>query len=132
VPTVPPTMLEAYPAEEVTRVATVEREQDAPVYPQRQRKADVAGVVRVLVVVDAKGRPKMDTFRVLESPHEDFSRAVERAVRRWRFVPAERNGVAVAQVKPLAFDFGFGFRPSVLPDEEGVVVIRALDVMRIP
>lgn len=133
VPPLPGAMLDAYPSGEVTRVAVPKRGQRAPLYPQSQRDAAGEGVVRVVVVVQANGRPQMDTFRVLESPHPDFTRAVQRAVRRWRFIPAERDGIAVAQVKPLAFDFGIGERPSVLPDdEEGAVVIRALCVTRTP
>jgi TonB family protein len=133
VPPLPGAMLEAYPSDEVTRKAVLKRGQRAPRYPQAQRDARGEGIVRVLVVVQANGRPQMDTFRVLESSHPDFTRAVRNAVRHWRFVPAEREGVAVAQVKPLAFDFGIESRPTVLADdEEGGVVIRALCVPRTP
>ena len=133
VPALPGAMLDAYPREEVTRRAMPKLRQRAPLYPRAQRDAGREGVVRVLVVVQANGRTRMDTFRVLESPHPDFTRAVRNAVRRWRFIPAEREGIPVAQVTRLSFDFGIGSRPSVLADDEEVgVVIRALCVTPAP
>ncbi len=65
-----------------------------PGYPRVALRRGIEGLVLLRVDVDARGRPlavrvkKSAGFRPLDI-------AALRAVRRWRFVPAQRNGVAV-------------------------------------
>ena len=56
---------------------------------------DYAGAkVDVAFTVDAKGTPTGLT--VVSSPNATVAKAVTDAVKKWRFTPAQKNGVAVA------------------------------------
>ena len=67
-------------------------------YPPALRRRGVQGEVHFEVVVGRDGRPRMDTFLVLDSADPAFSDAVRQAVERWEFDPALRDGRAVAQM----------------------------------
>ncbi|HET8771606.1 MAG TPA: energy transducer TonB [Gemmatimonadaceae bacterium] len=54
-------------------------------------------VIRVEVMVDTLGKPDMTTFNVIESSHEWFTTGARRAIAKWTFTPAERNGCKVAR-----------------------------------
>jgi len=91
-----------------------------PRYPDRLRSAGRAGVARVRFVVDSEGRPVMSTFEVVESEDRLFSQAVRDAVAQSRYAPAERDGVAVAQVFDFAVDFGIGDAPPKIHDKNAM------------
>lgn len=64
-----------------------------PPYPAESRAAGEEGVVILRVLVEASGRPgSVGLSR--SSGHPRLDRAAQEAVRRWRFKPATRNGVA--------------------------------------
>lgn len=127
----PPAMLAAYLVDDVTTPARYLPHEEPPRYPDRLRRENKSGVVRALVVVDSTGRPDVSTFRVLESPHPDFTEAVRRAASQWRLAPAMRDGRAVAEVMPISVDFGFGGEPPRFgPDDGEGIVVRALGVVR--
>jgi protein TonB len=66
----------------------------APVYPPELLAAGVEGRVVLRVRVAASGRA-VDVSVHRSSGHEAFDRAALAAVRRWRFNPARRAGIAV-------------------------------------
>lgn len=112
VPDWPRTVLDAYPAEDVTRRATIKPTGfRAPRYPDGLRSAGRTGVVRARFVVDRQGRADMSTFQVLESDDYLFTRSVREAVARGEFVPAELNGAPVPQLFEMDVDFRFDNTP---------------------
>ncbi|WP_322521836.1 energy transducer TonB [Guyparkeria halophila] len=75
-----------------------------PVYPRAAQRLRQEGEVRLLVVVDADGRP-IDWSVERSSGHERLDRAAMEAVAKWRFEPATRGGNAVQGevIVPLRF-----------------------------
>lgn len=66
----------------------------SPEYPRSALRAGLSGEVLLRIEVGADGRP--DGISVLSSSrHRALDQAAIRAVRRWRFEPAMRDGVAV-------------------------------------
>ena len=61
-----------------------------PRYPAR--RAQVGGEVRIRFMVDAQGRPMMETFSVTTSPDPLLTTAVRNVVPRMRFEPARTEG----------------------------------------
>src|SRR5690606_40192886 len=49
-----------------------------PRYPEMLRSAGIAGQVLAEFVVGTDGRVEINTFRVIESDHEQFTQAVDR------------------------------------------------------
>jgi len=96
--TAPPTA--AFPPRPVAGLAT----NPPPTYPPDARARGEQGRVIVRVVVGADGLPQTVGLAV-SSGYPLLDRAALRAVRRWRFVPAERDGKPVAAVidVPIAF-----------------------------
>jgi TonB family protein len=56
-------------------------------------------------VVDSSGQVEPSTFGVLSSTHPLFARAVQEAIARARFVPAQARGVPVRQIVRMQFRF---------------------------
>lgn len=81
-----------------------------PVYPPGLARAGVAGRVVVAFVIDKEGRVTKPT--VLSATDKRFCDSTVEAVRKWQFVPASADGVAVRTVAVLPVTFGF------LTDEE--------------
>jgi protein TonB len=80
------------------------RNQLQPAYPPGKIRSDEEGVVEVRVLIGADGRVKQ--VQKISATDEAFYRATEeQALRRWRFLPATRDGVAVEswQVKTVRF-----------------------------
>jgi len=65
----------------------------SPSYPERARRARAAGVARAYVVVGPDG--KIHYSSVVRTPGEDFSAAIQKTLRKWRFQPAMCRGVPV-------------------------------------
>jgi TonB family protein len=76
-----------------------------PVYPDSLYEARIGGYVEVEFVVDASGRPRMETFGVVLATHERLGAAVRRAIEERRYSPAIMGGRAVAQVVHQPFTF---------------------------
>lgn len=74
-------------------------------YPDLLRRLNVQGKVIARFVVDANGRPDMNTFKVVKSDHELFTSAVKSTLAGMRFSPAEVGGRAVKQVVEVPFVF---------------------------
>jgi protein TonB len=72
-------------------------------YPVAARSAEIEGTVLVKVTVDEQGRV-VDAV-VLQSDSPLFDEAAVRVVRRWEFLPAERDGIPVRSTitVPLRF-----------------------------
>lgn len=78
-----------------------------PTYPARALRRGESGEVLLRIHVDARGVP--DRVEVAASSgSRDLDRAAQRAVQRWRFRPAMRDGTPVAGVVtvPINFDSG--------------------------
>lgn len=130
VPEWPPAVLEAYLAEDVTKPAAYKPGNRAPRYPDALRAAGRRGIVRAMCVVDTTGRAIPDTFRVIESDDEAFTKALEGWFETAQFIPAEREGVKVPQIFDIGADFGFGAETARLSGDH-VIVVRALSVYRV-
>lgn len=76
-----------------------------PQFPERLRADGIGGEVLVQFVVDERGAPMMDTFKVLRSTHALFTDAVRRAVGSTSFHPAETQGRKVKQLVQQPFVF---------------------------
>ena len=61
-----------------------------PSYPMRARRRGLEGYVEVSFIIQPDGRVDTDSLRVIDAdPANVFDRAVEEAVSRWRFPPAD-------------------------------------------
>jgi protein TonB len=80
------------------------RSNPPPRYPTRARVRHQEGTVRLLVRINPKGQPLSITVHE-SSGYRLLDRAARNAVRRWRFVPAKKNGEAVesATIVPVRF-----------------------------
>ncbi len=65
-----------------------------PGYPLELIRENVHGTVTLYAVIHADG--KVGDIRVLNSPDERLASYAEKALARWKFVPAEREGKPVA------------------------------------
>lgn len=86
------------------RDAQIKGEPVLPVYPARALAAKAGGAqVGVHLVIDAQGRvsdvqPSMVAVTIVPPEFaEDFEKAVEAAVRQWRFVPARAQYIETVQ-----------------------------------
>jgi TonB family protein len=75
-------------------LAPVATEKSDPGYPLELIRANVHGMVTLYAVIHADG--KVGDIRVLNSPDERLDSYAAKALARWKFVPAERAGKAVA------------------------------------
>ena len=64
-----------------------------PLYPDVLRQNRVSGFVDVVCVIGVDGKAK--DFDIISSSHTEFELPAIEALKRWRFQPAERNGVPV-------------------------------------
>ena len=78
-----------------------------PGYPDGLRKQKVEGEVVVQFLVDEAGRVDASTMKVVRSPHEQFSLAVQRVLPQFRFAPAR---TAAPQSKPRSEWVQFAFQ----------------------
>lgn len=79
-------------------------QQDKPVYPSSLRAKGIKGTVLVEFIVDAEG--KVATAKAIQSPNDEFSKAAEEAVLKWKFVPGMHDGknVPTRLRVPVMFD----------------------------
>ena len=76
-----------------------------PQYPDILRQAGVEGDVLVTFVVDTTGKAEPNSLKVLRSTHDLFTKAVQTALPRMRFIPAEVGGKKVKQLVQQPFTF---------------------------
>ena len=75
-----------------------------PRYPSDALRRGESGTVLVRVEVDINGAPA-GVALVQRSGSRDLDRAAMEAVRKWRFMPAQRDGQAVASSLVIPIDF---------------------------
>jgi periplasmic protein TonB len=75
-----------------------------PRYPTEALRRGESGTVLVRVEVDAGGAPA-GVALVQRSGSRDLDRAAMEAVRKWRFMPAQRDGQAIAASLVIPIDF---------------------------
>ena len=119
VPDVPETFTATLFARDVTTPTTIIPGSPKPTFPSGPASRGERALVSTMFVVSESGAPDMTTFRVLSTNDADFVLAVRDALHRTRFVPADKDGNAVAQVVQYTYDFGFEGDPP-----QGDVVIR--------
>ncbi len=84
-------------------VAPVPVRTPPPTYPPAMKMKGISGMVVVNVVIDSAG--EVENVAVRKSTHPEFEDPAVKAVRRWRFKPAKKDGDAIrARVAvPLKF-----------------------------
>jgi protein TonB len=75
-----------------------------PRYPSEALRRGESGTVLVRVEVDINGAPA-GVALVQRSGSRDLDRAAMEAVRKWRFMPAQRDGQAIASSLVIPIDF---------------------------
>jgi TonB family protein len=95
----------AFTASEVDVVARVESGTGVPVYPDSLWQAGVSGRAVLEFVVDSAGGIIEHTIHIVSSTHQLFAAAARSALLTADFIPARRDGHAVAQVVQLPFVF---------------------------
>jgi TonB family protein len=75
------------------------------IYPDSLRHLNVEGEVLAQFVVEASGRVRESSFKVLRRTHELFALSAELFLRTAEFTPATIGGVAVAQLVQQPFTF---------------------------
>jgi len=75
----------------------------SPIYPPELKRNRVTGKVRTRFFIDENGR--VVSPRIQKSVNRDFNENVIKALRRWKFSPAERNGEAVKIEVDLVCNF---------------------------
>jgi periplasmic protein TonB len=64
-----------------------------PEYPEAMKRQGVSGVVAVSIVIDEKGA--VISTAVAKSSQSEFETPALEAVKRWKFKPAQKDGVPV-------------------------------------
>jgi periplasmic protein TonB len=75
-----------------------------PAYPREARRRGLEGTVLLLVEILESGRPERITIKQ-SSGHSLLDEAAMGAVRRWTFIPAQREGKAVRSVAEVPIVF---------------------------
>ena len=77
-----------------------------PDYPRELLRQRVQGVVEVLFLVDEAGR--VEQASIITSPQPALSEVSLAAIRKWRFKPITKDGVAVKRTFRQRFPFRIG------------------------
>lgn len=85
--------------------AVAQKNHVSPSYPDTLRRAGVEGVVVAAFDVDTTGMPDLSTLTIVETPHELFSRAVERVLAKALYHPATCGGRTVRARVEQSFEF---------------------------
>jgi TonB family protein len=96
---------QAYFEFQVEQPVTPAASSPAPRYPDLMRRAKVEGEVLVQFIVGPDGVADVGSFKVLESTHDLFTKAVREALPAMRFNPARVGGKAVRQLVQQPFTF---------------------------
>lgn len=79
------------------------REAPLPVYPEALAAAGEVGGAILELVIGTDGA--VNKLAVLRSTHPEFANAAYAAVQRWKFAPAQKDGVAVESRWRIALNF---------------------------
>ncbi len=75
-----------------------------PIYPGTLLRQEIEGTVRLRFLIGVDGRVK--SVNILSASHPRFAAAAEKqALRKWRFIPATRDGQAVEQWQTITVSF---------------------------
>ena len=77
----------------------------APVYPDHLRRKGISGQVKVLFIIDERGR--VESVEVEGSDHPDFSAAAAAAIYKWKFDPAKDMGMRVKSRVRMTIPFNY-------------------------
>lgn len=116
VPEVPAKMRNALFVTEVSTPARALPTNPVPSYPANTQ---TRALVNAMFIVSDAGVPDVGSLQVLNDVDSAFVASIRDALGRSRFIPADRDGKAVAQVVQLSYDFGFANDPP-----RGDVVVR--------
>jgi len=119
VPDVPSSFASALFARDVTSPARAMPGSPRPTYPAALADRGTRALVSTMFVVDADGRPNIESFRALNAAAEPFLDAIRESLKRTRFVPAQKDGAPIQQVVQYTYDFGMRGDP-----DRGDVVVR--------
>lgn len=75
-----------------------------PAFPYDMRRKGVTGTATVEFIIGRRGQ--VAAARAVEADAPEFAQAAVNAVRRWRFEPAEKDGVAVSTRMRTTLSFG--------------------------
>ena len=92
-------------AYQVDRKAELQPGSPMPRYPQALKESGLTGEVLARFAVDTLGKIDKCTFRVLETSHAQFARAVQSVLDDIRFTPAQIRGLKVRQIVEHRFTF---------------------------
>ncbi|MBR4007818.1 energy transducer TonB, partial [Fibrobacter sp.] len=93
-----------YEAGEVDEQAQVLKEVQ-PKFPERAKKLGISGYVKVMIVIDVYGDVAQANVMSLDPPGYGFENEALKAVRQWKFSPAQLGGYPVAQKATKEFRF---------------------------
>ena len=96
---------EALRAEQVEKQASVAPGNSPPRYPEALRASGIEGQVVATFIISAEGRYEEGSLRFVKTDNPLFERAVQTALVRMRFVPAEIGGRKVRQLVEMPFVF---------------------------
>jgi hypothetical protein len=85
----------------------VRSSEDAPRYPRSLFSAGIEGSAFMAMVIDTLGVPDTNSVLVVATAPE-FADEIARTVRRYRYVPARKDGRAVRQLTCRFYEFGIG------------------------
>jgi len=74
-------------------------------YPPDLRRAGLMGRVRLTAVIDTSGRAELASIKIIDSPHEDFSRVARHYVANAVYRPARIGGQPVRACIEIPVDF---------------------------
>jgi len=93
-----------YEAGEVDEQAQVLKEIQ-PKFPERAKKLGISGYVKVMIVIDVYGDVAQANVMTLDPPGYGLETEALKAVRQWKFSPAQLGGYPVAQKATKEFRF---------------------------
>ena len=93
-----------YEAGEVDEQAQVLKEIQ-PKFPERAKKLGISGYVKVMIVIDVYGDVAQANVMTLDPSGYGFETEALKAVRQWKFSPAQLGGYPVAQKATKEFRF---------------------------
>jgi len=106
VPNVPESFAATMFARDVTTPAAPVPGSPRPAYPAGLAEQGERALVSTMFVVDEDGRPNMDSFQALNTAAAPFIESIRDALKRTRFVPAQKDSAPVRQVVQVTYDFG--------------------------
>jgi TonB family protein len=84
---------------------------EQPVYPEALAAAKTPGGAIIELIVGADGAVK--SVKVLRASHPEFGASAEAAVKKWVFVPAKKDGIAIETRWRIAVAFALdGHEPN--------------------